>query len=155
MRHLLAIPLAALVIGAAGAASAVAQDTDQRRALALLVEARGSPAVQAAEREVEAATRSAMLRLDEGFAAREARSRALGEEVARARQDGDNAKLNLLAGEAEQLRAYFADLRQRAGADPMLVAARQRLEEAMMARMTELDPEAPALIARVRATMGN
>ena len=145
----------AIVVGATTVPPTVAQESDQSRALALLVRAREAPAVQAAEREVEASSRAAMQRLDAGFAAREARARDLAGEVASAREAGDNARLNLLAGEAEQLRAYFADLRQRAAADPALIAARRRLEEAMMARMTELDPEAPALIARVRAAMGS
>lgn len=155
MKRLLAIPLAALVIGAVAAPPAVGQDTDQSRALALLVQAREAPAVQAAEEALEAAIRSAMMRLDAGFTAREARARDLRDEVASAREAGDNARLNLLAGEAEQLRSYFSGLRQRASTDPALVAARQRLDDAILARMTELNPEAPALIARVRASMGD
>lgn len=155
MIRVLTAVIFAVVVGATAVPPAVAQESDQSRALALLVRAREAPAVQAAEREVEASSRAAMLRLDAGFAAREARARDLAAEVASAREAGDNAQLNLLAGEAEQLRTYFTALRQRASTDPALIAARRRLEEAMMARMTELDPEAPALIARVRTAMGN
>lgn len=144
-----------LVLPLAAPASAGPQEGDQSRALALLVRAREAPAVQAAERDAEAAMRAAMQRLDPDFAGREARARDLNAEVAEAREAGDNARLNLLAGEADQLRSYFGPLRERAMADPAVVAARQRLEQAMMARMTELDPEAPALIARVRGAMAD
>lgn len=147
----------ALVLAASAPAFAGAplQDDDQSRALALLVQAREAPAVQETESHLEAALRATMQRLDGDFARREARARDLSAEVAEAREAGDNAKLNLLAGEADQLRSYFAPLRERALADPAVIAARQRMEEAMMTRMTELGPAAPALIARVRASMGN
>jgi hypothetical protein len=128
--------------------------SDQRRALELLVRAREDAGVQHAEAELEEATRSARRRLDPASAEREARARQLQEEAAAAREAGDADKLNLLAREADQLRTYFADLGRRAAEDPAVTAAKQRREGAMMARMTELDPEAPALLERVRGSLG-
>lgn len=127
---------------------------DQARALELLVRAREAPSVQRAEAALDSAMRSAMARLDPEFANREARTRSLREEVATAREAGDAARLNLLAQEADSLRTYFAGLRERAVLEPEVLAAKQQHEDAMMARMTELDPEAPALIERVRASLG-
>lgn len=152
-----AIGFAAFAAPPAAAAPAPIQTAgspDQARALELLVRAREAPAVQRAEAALDGAMRSAMARLDPQFANREARTRSHREEVAAAREAGDAAKLNLLAQEADGLRAYFAGLRERAALDPEVIAAKQQHEDAMMARMTELDPEAPALIERVRASLG-
>jgi len=127
--------------------------SDQSRALELLVRAREDPAVQRAEAEFEQVLRSAMQQLDPDVTAREARAHTLRAEAAAAEEAGDAHKRNLLAQEAAELRRYFTDLSRRAAQEPAVSAAKQRHEDAMMARMIELDPEAPALIERVRGAL--
>ncbi|MBA4804421.1 MAG: hypothetical protein H2038_07210 [Brevundimonas sp.] len=131
-------------------AGAAAQESDQTRALALLTRAREAPPVQEAMRALHAATREAMRARAPNLAEREARGRAIVAEMAAAREAGDMARLNLIAGEADGLRAWFAELRAEAALDPAVLEARQRYVDAILARMTEMDPEAPALMERVR-----
>ena len=129
--------------------------SERVRALELLARAREDPAVQRAEAELQEVTRAAMRRLDPAFPQREARARALRVEDAAAQEAGDETKRNRLEREAGELRRYFEDLGRRVAEDPAVSAAKQRHQDAVMARMIELDPETPALIERVRSALAS
>jgi hypothetical protein len=159
------LALAALALPAAAAAqtqpapapapaqpAASAQDEItqiQQRLGQLQQRAMQDPAVQAAQATFTAEVMSAMERLDPAAKEKAARAEAIKAEVAAARQANDNTKLNELAAEAQALQAYFAELRPRAVALPEIQEKRKVFTEALFAKMTELDAEAPRLVARL------
>lgn len=105
--------------------------------------------VQAAQVEMGQVLVAAMIRLDPTLAAKTERARALQQDVAEAREAGDNARLHELADEAEALQADFAAARQRALTEPDVIEAMEDFRALVIDRMTEVDPEIPALLARL------
>ncbi|HEX5727083.1 MAG TPA: hypothetical protein VFX98_16520 [Longimicrobiaceae bacterium] len=156
---LLALAALALPVGAAAqdapqpaapASPVQAEITQiQQRLGALQQQAVQDSAVQAAQAAFEAALFAAMERLDPTVKEKTARGEALQQEVAAARQASDNAKLNALATEAQQLQAFFTGVQRRALATPEIQEARKAFLSVLLARMTQIDPEAEKLVARL------
>lgn len=112
------------------------------------------PALQAAQDSVGTEITATMERVDPTFKAQAERATALRAEVAAAQQAGDNAKLNQLAAEAEQLQQGFASARQRAMQDPQLAERIQAFQQRIVARMVEVEPETQTLLARLQELNG-
>ncbi|HEX2189909.1 MAG TPA: hypothetical protein VHG51_13475 [Longimicrobiaceae bacterium] len=112
------------------------------------------PALKAAQDSIGTALTETMERVDPTFKAQAARAEALKAEVTAAQQAGDNAKLNQLAAEAEQLQQGFAASRQRALQDPQMAERIQAFQQRIVAKMVELEPETQALLARLQELRG-
>lgn len=112
------------------------------------------PALQAAQDSIGTEMTATMERVDPTFKAQAGRAEALKAEVAAAQQAGDNAKLNQLAAEAEQLQQGFATARQRAMQDPQMAERIQAFQQRIVARMVEVEPETQALLARLQELNG-
>ena len=121
----------------------------RQRLSTLQQRAKEDSAVEAANEAFNAEVLAAMQRLDATAAARTTRASAIQTEAAAARAAGDNARLAALAEEAKELQAFFAALRERAMALPEIEAGRQAYIAQLFAKMTELDPEAPGIVARL------
>lgn len=135
-------------------ATAPAQDEVaqiQQRLAALQQQAMQDPGVQAEKAAFDQYLLGAMAKLDPTFTEKRSRAEALKAEVEAARAASDNAKLNLLAVEAQGLASYFAGLNQRAGAQADVQERRQAYVAKLFARMTAIDPQAQTLADRLAA----
>ena len=121
----------------------------QQRLGQLQQQARQDSAVQAAEEKFGADVMAAMEKLEPTTRAKMARGEALQQEVAAAQQAQDNAKLNTLAAEAQQLQTFFMGLQQRAFATPEIQESRKQFLAVLLARMTQIDPQAQTLVTRL------
>lgn len=122
----------------------------QQRLGALQQQAMQDSAVQAAEEQLGADVQAAMVRVDPVAGEKVARAQALQSDVEAARAASDNAKLNQLATEAQALQAYFAGLSERVMALPEMQEKRDAFMAVLLARMTAIDPQAQALVTRLR-----
>ncbi|HEU0015564.1 MAG TPA: hypothetical protein VFQ45_17945 [Longimicrobium sp.] len=144
-----AAPAAPAPAPAPAAAPADSITIIQQRLAALQQQAQQDAAVQAASKQFEADLFAAMARLDAAATEKKARSEALMAEVEAARTAGDNAKLNQLAAEAQQLQAYFNGLRSRAMQEADVQEKRKAFLGVLFGKMTEIDPQAQALVERL------
>ena len=112
-------------------------------------QALNDPALEGVQDSVNTAVQEAMARLDPAATAKSARAAALAQEVEAARAAGDNARLNQLADEATQLKAYFDNLRPRAMEDAQVKAARQVYLARVFERMKQIDPNAQQYVDRL------
>lgn len=92
--------------------------------------------------------RTAMTEADPTLEASMARVEQLQAEAAAAQQAGDNGRLNQLGAEVQQIEMKFVQAQQQALATPALGAQLEAFQTRLEAKMSELDPEAPQLIAR-------
>lgn len=139
----------------AGSAPAQAAPQDeiaqiQQRIAQLQQQAAQDSAVKAEEKSFDAFVMAAMERLDPTTREKLARAEALKAEVEAARAASDNARLNALAAEAQGLQAFFNGLRQRAVAEADVQERRKAYVQALFTRMSEIDPQAQALVARLQ-----
>lgn len=151
---LLAVPAAAnaqqaQTASAAPAGGEIAQL--QQRINQLQQQALHDPALKAAEEQVGTVLQAAMERLDPAAHQKSARAAAMPAEVAAARAVNDNAKLNQLAQEANELTAYFNALRPRAMAQADVQAARQAYVAKVFERMKQIDPGVQQYVDRLTA----
>jgi hypothetical protein len=109
------------------------------------------PALQQAQAQVGQVLLGVMQRQDPSMAEKTARAAALQQDVAAAREAGDNARLHELAAEAEQLQADFAAARERAMEDAEVQAAMTAFREQVVVKMAEIDPETNDLLTRLDA----
>jgi hypothetical protein len=123
----------------------------RRRLRDLQERARADSAVAAANDAFGNEVLAAMLRLDPEAGPKKARADAIQGEAVQARAASDNARLNDLAEEGRALQAYFAALRTRVLNLPEIERSRQAYIAKLFEKMTDLDPEAPALVARLDA----
>lgn len=121
----------------------------QQKLGALQQQALQDPGIKAAQDSLTAVLNVAMAKLDPAAPAKVARATALQNEVAAARTANDNAKLNQLATEAQELQAYFAGLQPRALALPEVQAARQAFTVRIFEKMKQLDPNAQQYVDRL------
>lgn len=121
----------------------------QQRLAQLQQRARQDPAVKAEEEAFDAYMRAAMERLDPTAKEKSDRAESLKAEVEAARAASDNAKLSALAAEAQGLQEFFGGLRQRVLTQADVQEKRKAYIQALFARMSELDPQAQALVARL------
>jgi hypothetical protein len=122
----------------------------QQRIAALQQQAMQDPSVKTAEATFEAELLAAMTAADPAVTQKAARAEAMKQEVEAARQAGDNARLQALATEAQQLQAYFNPLRQRVLQQPDIQQKRQAFLAVVFEKMTQLDPQAPTLVQRLQ-----
>ncbi|HWK89585.1 MAG TPA: hypothetical protein VNP72_06300 [Longimicrobium sp.] len=134
---------------AAPAAPADSITLIQQRLGALQQQALQDAAVQEASKQFEADLFAAMTRLDAVAAEKKARGEALTAEVEAARAASDNARLNTLAAEAQQLQAYFNGLRGRALQEADVQEKRKAFLGVLFGKMSEIDPQAQALVERL------
>ncbi|HEU0054715.1 MAG TPA: hypothetical protein VFQ39_16125 [Longimicrobium sp.] len=107
------------------------------------------PALQAEAQAFSRDLLAIMTRLDPAVTQKTARATALRQEVAAAQQAGDNARLNQLATEAQELQAYFTTARERALTDSAGVARQQAFKEKVVEAMRKTDPRTDTLLARL------
>ena len=150
----LLLPLAATAQQGDAAQGAREAAALERKLAELQARALEAPAVAAAQAAVEEEMKRAMVRADPAAAARIARAEGLREEVEAARTEGDNAKLNQLASEAQSLQSYFVSLRARAVEDAALAARTREFQEVLVGEMIELEPQADAWVDRLATLRG-
>jgi hypothetical protein len=156
----LALPVAASAQQAQPAApapapapAAPAQDETariQQRLQEIQQRAMADPALQAEAQAFSRDVLAAMGRIDPTVPQKTARASALRQEVAAAQQAGDNARLNQLAQEAQQLQAFFSSMRERAMADSQVVVKQQAFKERVIEVMKRVDPQTETLLARLQ-----
>ncbi|HEU4559757.1 MAG TPA: hypothetical protein VFS20_18025 [Longimicrobium sp.] len=121
----------------------------QQKLAALQTRALQDPSLKPAVDSFNVALQAGMAKVDPQAAAKSARAQAIQGEVTAARAANDNAKLNALAAEANQLQAYFQSVQPRALALPEVQAARQTYLTRLFGKMTELDPQAQSYLDRL------
>lgn len=109
------------------------------------------PSLKAAQDSFTAVVNAGMAKLDPAATGKLARAASINADVEAARAANDNARLNQLAAEAQQLQAYFAGMQPRVGALPEVQAARQVFLERVFAKMKEIDPNAQQYVDRLTA----
>lgn len=121
----------------------------QMRLMQTQQQALQDPELQAAQETVTEELLAAMEQADPTLAEKSERAEAMQAEIHAAQQAEDQARLQELAGEAQQLEMAFATAQQQAMQDPELQASMGAFQDRMVAKMTEIDPETPQLIARL------
>lgn len=140
-------PAAPAAAPAASPAAEIAQL--QQKIGQLQQQALADPSLKAATDSFNAVVSAAMARVDPQAPAKIARAQAIPGEVAAARTANDNAKLNQLAAEANDLQTYFTQLRPRAMQDPAVQTARQAYLARVLAKMKEIDPNTQQYVDRL------
>lgn len=97
---------------------------------------------------------AAAVSLDTAAAARIARAETLGAELQAAQTANDTARLATLTTEAEAISTYFEQLTPRVMALPAMQQKQEAYVNQLIAAMTRLDAQVPALIARLDALRG-
>lgn len=110
--------------------------------------------LQAAQNALGTEVKAAMDRIDPGLAASVERVGTLEQEAAQAQQAGDQAKLEQLAREAQQIQTRFLTAQNTALEQPELAAKVQAFQTRLEQRMIQVDPEARTLIQRLRELEG-
>ncbi|HET7232329.1 MAG TPA: hypothetical protein VFJ16_20145, partial [Longimicrobium sp.] len=121
----------------------------QQKLGALQQRAMQDPSLKAATDSFNAVVQAGMARLDPQAPAKVARAAAISGDVTAARAASDNARLNQLATEANELQAYFTGLRQRAIVLPEVATARQAYVARLFEKMKEYDPQAQSYVDRL------
>lgn len=121
----------------------------QQKLGALQQRAAQDPSLKAAVDSLNAAVQAGMVKVDPQAAAKLARAQALTADVAAARAANDNARLNQLATEANQIQAYFTSVQPRALALPEVQQARQAYVSRLFEKMKEYDPQAQSYVDRL------
>jgi outer membrane murein-binding lipoprotein Lpp len=121
----------------------------QSKITALQQRALQDPSLKPAQDSFTAVVNAGMAKLDPAATGKLARAAALNGDVEAARAANDNAKLNQLATEAQQLQAYFQALQPRVAQLPEVQAARQTFMQRVFAKMKELDPNAQQYVDRL------
>lgn len=112
------------------------------------------PALQARQAEIGQEVVATMGRVDSTFNARAARAEAMAADIQAAQEAGDNARLNELNAEAQEIQQAFASARALAMQDPALQASIQAFQAEVVAKMTEIEPETTVLLARLNELNG-
>lgn len=150
---LLAIPAAGSAQAGTAAPAATQNETAQlqQRIAALQQQALQDPALKAAQENLGSVLQAAMERLDPLAHQKAARAEAMKAEIDAARAASDDARLNQLAQEANDLTAYFNALRPRALAQADVQAARQAYVAKVYERMKQIDPNVQQYVDRLTA----
>jgi chromosome segregation ATPase len=112
------------------------------------------PQLQAAQNALGSEIKAAMEKADPQLPAKMQRVEALEAEAARARQAGDQAKLQQLSQEAYAIQASFMDAQNRVFQQPAVAARLEAFQTRLETRMAQVDAEAPALIKRFKELEG-
>lgn len=106
------------------------------------------PSLSAAQEELGANIRAAMESIDPELEQGMTRIQALETEAAAAQQTGNQARLQEIGAEAQQIQQRFLSAQQQALQQPALAAQIEAFQDRLEARMREVDPSAEQLIAR-------
>lgn len=156
--------MAALVVVAAPAAVTAQQPVDpaqqaemqsvvaelqqiQQRLAPIQAEAMETPALQEAQQVLEQMVQEAMAE-DPTVAERIDRIQALQREAGEAQAAGDEETLQRLAGEAQQIQTALMAAQEEALERPAIAARLEAFQDALEARMLEIDPDAGDLLER-------
>jgi small-conductance mechanosensitive channel len=108
-------------------------------------------ALRARQMEIAQDLRAAMLRADPELNQLETRARALEGEARQAQQAGNEAALDRLTQEAQQIQQRVLAAQAQAVQNNGLAARIDALETEVRARMAQIEPESPRLIERAEA----
>jgi hypothetical protein len=114
-------------------------------------EALDDPQIQQQQEAVVQAVRTAMIEADPSMAQIIDRMEALIVEARAAQEAGDQERIIAVAAEAEEIQPAFARAQAEALEQPEVASRLDRFQENLHARMAQIDPEAPTLLARYRA----
>ncbi|CAN5618672.1 hypothetical protein BH23GEM6_BH23GEM6_02870 [soil metagenome] len=107
------------------------------------------PQLSAAQLALGESIRTAMEQADPTLQQRMQRLQTLDSEAAAAQQAGDNAKLQQLGAEVQQIQEQFVAAQQKALVEqPQLAAQMQTFQTDLEAKMVQLNPQAEQLLAR-------
>jgi uncharacterized phage infection (PIP) family protein YhgE len=107
------------------------------------------PQLSAAQASVGENLRNAMQQVDPSIQQGIQRLEAINAEAVTAREAGDNAKLQQLGTEVQQIELRFRAAQQQAlQAQPQLATQMQNFQTSLEAKMAQMDPGAEQLIAR-------
>lgn len=115
---------------------------------AIQAQALADPTLSAQQEELGTSIRAAMEAIDPALPQSMTRIQALESEAATAQQAGDQARLEQIGAEAQQIQAQFLNAQQQALQKPELAAQVEAFQVTLEAKMKEVDPEAEQLIAR-------
>jgi hypothetical protein len=121
----------------------------QNRLMEIQHEAMQDSELQAAQMEVGQDLVATMIRIDPSAVQELERANDLQAEVLAAQQAGDEDRLMALAADAQELQASLGALHQRALQDEQMQMTVAAFQERIFAKMTEIDPETPELMARL------
>jgi hypothetical protein len=163
MKHTLFIALAALMLPSGLAAQqqepAAPEQEQVQSWMAELQQVHGKlesiqqkaiqdPQLQAAQEALGERVKAAIEKADPTLAQSMARAEALEKEAVAAQEAGDQAKLQELGAEAQQIQAQFMAAQQKAFAQPELAARMEAFQASLEEKMVAIDPAAEPLIAR-------
>lgn len=111
-------------------------------------QALSDPQLAAEQQALGERIRAAMAATDPTLEASMLRVQELQSEAAAAQQEGNNARLAELGTEVRQIQEKFVQAQQTALADPEISAAVEGFQERLQAKVTEIEPSTPQLIAR-------
>lgn len=122
---------------------------------ALQARALQDPQLMAAQQSLGATIKTAMGRLDPTLEQSLARGKQLQEQAVGARQKGDDATLQRLTGEMQQIQQRFFSIQQRVIAQPAVAAQLKVFQDRVQKKMATLDATAPTMIARFGELQAN
>jgi DNA repair exonuclease SbcCD ATPase subunit len=111
--------------------------------------------LSAAQEAIGARVRAAMEEADSTLVTSMTRLQSLQAEAEAAQQQGNGARLEELGAEAREIEERFAAAQQQALSQPELSAEVQAFQTRLQAKILELEPEAPQLIARFQELQQN
>lgn len=123
----------------------------QARIGQLQQQAMADPSLKAAQDSFNAVVNAAMGRVDPAAPAKLARAAQIPADITAARAANDNARLNQLAQESNELQTYFNTIRPRAMQDPAVVTARQAFLVRVLDKMKQIDPNTQQYVDRMTA----
>lgn len=125
------------------------------RLLEVRQEALQDAELSASQEAIGARVRAAMEAADSTLITSMTRLEALQVEAQAAQQQGNGARLEELGAEVRAIEERFAAAQQQALSQPELSAEVQAFQERLQAKILELEPEAPQLIARFQELQQN
>lgn len=115
---------------------------------ALQARALQDPQLMAAQQALGGSIKTEMNRIDPTLEQSLARGKELQGQAVAAQKKGDDATLQKLAGEMQQIQQRFFSVQQRAVQEPALASQLKSFQDRVQKRMTALDATAPKMIAR-------
>lgn len=112
------------------------------------------PQLMAAQQSLGGTIKAAMSRIDPMLEQNVARGRQLQQQALAARQKGDQATLNQLAGEMQAIQQRFFTVQQQVVQEPALAAQLKSFQDRVQKKMTSLDATTPGMIARFGELQG-
>lgn len=115
---------------------------------ALQARALQDPQLRAAQQSLGVAIKTAMTRIDPELEQSVARGHQLQQQALAARQKGDQATLQKLSAEMQEVQQRFFTVQQEVVAEPALAAQLKSFQDGVQKKMADLDASAPQMIIR-------